>query len=378
MNNNPSVVVRPFRACACGALLLASQVSADPAVGGSCEAEVGVIAGDYIACLLEAHADNLHGEAQDPARMAVGLEDCDREHLQRYVETVLQDPASCPGAEESFDGLFKHLRQLHQGALGAVDQVALLVSGRSITPVAGKVILFNNCALPLKLMSDTNAAIDGNVLQAGEQETFPIGELHAGSPNTILVAPVTTRDQCGDLACEDWTAVQPNRVQREPGMWEDPNLTYAAYCQPTNAAAAQCSSDPAETPCCGPNMNYDKTFGTHLELTPDFQGQDFVNLSTNAMPPLLCGPGVDPNNCVTASANIFFNVPIHVDMAGGDCACDSLGNRSQLICTTVSCEDAYQYPLDPKQCACSSGGQRGYTVTYCPEGSPLPRIPSAS
>jgi len=160
-------------------------------------------------------------------------------------------------------------------------------------------------------------------------------------------------------------------------MWRAPNLLYAAYCQPTNAAAVQCLSDGATTPCCGPKMNYDRTFGTHVEITPNTpSGNDFINLSTNSKPPQLCGPGIDPNNCVLPSANIFFNVAVQVEMSGGDCSCGTLNQRSKLQCLAVDCTDAYTYPTDPKQCGCSSGGNRGYTVTYCPDqNSQLPIIP---
>lgn len=167
-----------------------------------------------------------------------------------------------------------------------------------------------------------------------------------------------------------------NTVQRAGFMWEAPNLLFAAYCQPTNAAAKQCTSN-SGTPCCGSNMNFDKTFGTTWEITPfDATGNDFINLSTNYgtgphSPPTVC-TGVD---CVTVSANIFFNVPIEIEMSGGACSCNSLGSRTSIACTSVSCTDAYRHPTDPKQCACSSGGNHGYLVTYCPDGSPLPTVP---
>lgn len=129
-------------------------------------------------------------------------------------------------------------------------------------------------------------------------------------------------------------------------------------------------------------MNFDKTFGTTWELSPfSSMGNDFIDLSTNygtgpTSPPQLCGPGVDPDDCVTASANIFYNVPIAIEMGGSVCSCGSLGSRSSISCTQVSCTDAFQHPTDNKQCACSSGGDRGYVITYCPAGSALPSLPT--
>jgi len=126
-------------------------------------------------------------------------------------------------------------------------------------------------------------------------------------------------------------------------------------------------------------MNYDRTFGTHLEITPLTPGgNDYVNLSTNSKPPELCN-GSNPDNCVLPGANIFFSVPIHVEMSGGECSCGILGQRGKLKCLSVDCTDAYTYPTDPKQCACSSGGMRGYRVTYCPDqNAQLPLIPKGS
>jgi hypothetical protein len=136
-------------------------------------------------------------------------------------------------------------------------------------------------------------------------------------------------------------------------------------------------------------MNYDKTFGTTLELTPfkDHDGttHDFINLSTNygsgpQTPPTLCGPGADSDDCVAVTANIFYNVPVQVDFGGGACTfgkSDPPVMRTQLACTAPSCSDAYQHPTDPKQATCSSGGQRGYVVTYCPPGAPLPALPAS-
>ena len=310
--------------------------------------------------------------------------ECDRIYERRYSSALKQWPSACPGSAES---VVATQAQFSAAVDETVGRVKWLVSGAPPVVQPGQVILFNNCRLPLKFMSPTNpSTINGIVLDSGVANSFDISQFHQNSPNTILVAPQTTASQCLQAACQEWTAVQPNTTQRAGSMWESPNLVWSAYCQPTNAGANQCTDDSTATPCCGPRMNFDKTFGTHVELTP-FGGtahnQDFINLSTNYgsgpdSPPLICGPGVDPNNCVTVSANIFFNVSIKVDLgSGGECSCGDLGNRNELVCTDVSCTDAYRYPLDNKQCACSSGGERGYVVTYCPEGSPLPTLPGA-
>lgn len=360
--------------------MLASPTYANDLSQDWCDAEIATIAGDYMTCLLDAHAMDLTDGSDDPDYLALDIEGCDAMYLQRYVATVSHDPENCPGAEASWNGIVDHFSQLKSSSSDAVDQVSLLVSGSSTFSDAGKVIFFNNCAVDLKLMSPDLGTVNGNLIKSGAHETLNIGQLNANQANLIMVAPVTTKAECERVQCQNWTAVQPNTVQRQPNMWKAPNLLYAAYCQPTNAAADQCLSDGATTPCCGPTMNYDLTFGTHLEITPNnpSTGKDFVNLSTNSKPPLLCGPGVDPDNCVVASANIFFNVPIQVEMSGGDCDCGVLNQRSQLQCLAVDCTDAYTYPTDPKQCACSSGGNRGYTVTYCPDqNSQLTPIPSS-
>lgn len=382
MKKNTLSSLSPVVAAACGATLLLAPLST--ALGGTaasdeCQADIAVIAGDYMACLLRAYADDLTDGSDGANGITTDVDGCNAVHLARYVAAVNRDPESCPGSEASWSGITDHVAQLMDSSFSAIDQVGLLVSGRPALPDAGKVIFFNNCDLSVKLMSPDLAAVDGNVIAAGEHESLSIDELNANSPNVVMVAPVTSKAQCGRIQCKDWTAVQPNTVQREPSMWQGDNKLYAAYCQPTNAAAVQCLADPATTPCCGPNMNYDRTFGTHLEITPNTPvGNDFVNLSTNSKPPALCD-GTNPDNCVLPSANIFFNVPIRVDMSGGDCSCGTLNQRSQLQCLAVDCTDAYTYPTDPKQCACSSGNQRGYTVTYCPDqNSQLPSIPRAA
>jgi hypothetical protein len=358
-------------------LVLASPLAAEIAGDQWCEAEIATIAGNYTACLLEAHAWDLTDGSDEPGDLTLAVQACNAAHLARYLATVTHDPGGCPGSEASWEGVIDHLSQLKKSSRDAVDQVALLVSGRPVFPDDGQLVFFNNCAVDLKLMSPNLGTIDGNLIKAGDHESLSISQLRANQANLVMVAPVTTQAQCDRIQCQDWTAVQPNTVQRQPSMWQEPNALYAAYCQPTNAAAVQCLSDAATTPCCGPSMNYDRTFGTHLEITPNTpNGNDFVNLSTNSKPPALCD-GTNADNCVLPGANIFFNVPIQVEMSGGECACGSLGQRTEVTCVEVDCTDAYTYPTDPKQCACSSGGNRGYTVTYCPDqNAQLPPIPS--
>lgn len=266
-------------------------------------------------------------------------------------------------------------------------------------PTPGKVILFNNCALPVKLMALNTPAIDGDVLEHLDQKVLDLKtDLNGGNPNAFLAAPVTTPAQCNAINCQDWKDISyeplpPNGTtnvkQRTGSMYEEANLKFGTYCQPTNAAANQCTSD-ANTPCCGRNMNFDKTFGTQWEITPFGNkdgNQDSLDLTTNYgtgqnSPPTLCPPDEpDPDkNCknkVTASANIFYNIPIAIEVGGGACACGDLGMRSSIECTEISCTDAFQHPVDPKLCICSSYSDqvdRGYVITYCPAGSPLPAI----
>jgi len=96
-------------------------------------------------------------------------------------------------------------------------------------------------------------------------------------------------------------------------MWDPPNDTYAAYCNPNLSGRAICA---LQNNCCGPGMVQDGTYGTHWEFTPkgDHGSIDSVNLSTNygsgpRTPPHLC-PFGDGTDCVAIAADIFFNVPV--------------------------------------------------------------------
>jgi hypothetical protein len=134
----------------------------------------------------------------------------------------------------------------------------------------------------------------------------------------------------------------------------------------------------------------ERHFGTKWEFTPfGSGGNDYVNLSTNAgkgpdTPPPLCGTsgpdtgcgvGTNANDCVTADANIFYNVPIAWS-TNRNCSFTSRGKQQKdFQCTDVLCPDAYQSPTDDKQVACTSNtnaNHRGYLVTYCPDDHQLP------
>lgn len=379
---------------------MALVVPAVSAVGleQRCQSKIHDLTGDYLNCRLDVEASAVKG--QKAARSESRQTAC-RRLFERNLATASQrwgdacpDLAAASAPARRTAGVEAEIvtadssaggRQtlLHAAVDETVERMKLLTSGTPPAAQAGKLVLVNNCAVPLKLMAPANPQIDGNQLNAnGGTVTYDLSQLGQNSNNTILVAPVTTTGQCTQVACEKWTAIQPNSVQRKGSMWEAPNQVWAAYCQPTNAAAAQCAPNAAASPCCGPNMNYDKTFGTTVEITPGTPtGNDFINLSTNYgtdanTPPKLCGPGVDDQDCVTVAANIFYNLPVQVLMAGPKaCSCGSLGDRTALACTAPSCTDAYRHPTDPKQCSCSSGGTRGYVVIYCPAGSPLPAFP---
>ena len=105
-------------------------------------------------------------------------------------------------------------------------------------------------------------------------------------------------------------------------------------------------------------MVQDGGFGTYWEFTPNGGGgNDYPDLSTNYgsgphSPPKLCGPGVDPNDCVAKAANILFNVPL-AWTTNFDCSFTTKGTQIKgASCLTANCADAYQHPTDDKQVAC--------------------------
>jgi len=245
-------------------------------------------------------------------------------------------------------------------------------------PSAGQVIFVNNCAVSLTLYSSgpslgTLAANGGIMYEA-------LSEFNQNSQNLIIPYPNTTT--IPDSYCDGWTDLggSPGTTQRKGYMWEGSNVTYAAYCNPNLSGRNICA---LQKNCSGPGMVQDGTFGTHWEFTPNSPNSsgslDFVNLSTNYgsgshTPPNLCPTG-GPYDCVTADANIFFNVPVKWT-TNTDCSFTTARTEVRgLECLTVSCSDAYQHPTDDKQCACQSSSERGYVVEFCPAGSPLPKIP---
>jgi hypothetical protein len=240
---------------------------------------------------------------------------------------------------------------------------------------AGQVTFVNNCAVSLTLYSTgpslgTLAANGGNLFKA-------VSGFNQDSPNLVIPYPNTST--IPDSYCDGWTDLGgvPGTTQRQGFMWEGSNVTYAAYCNPNLSGRNICAQ---QKNCSGPGMVQDGTFGTHWEFTPTSSGSnDFVNLSTNygsgpTTPPNLCPIG-GPDDCVSAAANIFFNVPVNW-ATNMDCSFTTAGTKVlSLECLTVSCANAYQHPTDDKQCACQSSSERGYLVEFCPARSPLPPTP---
>ena len=350
-----------------------------------CEAKINRMTGRHVKCLLDAEA--VLSKQGHLAKYEKRVAQCEARYSADYARALAKWPEACPRLDDSTMAM-----QVQVGS--HVDSFAghlrSLISDTAPTPQAGEVTLYNRCDVPLKFMSPSNpATLNGIVIPAkGHKDLSITGDLNVGNNNTIHVAPQTTASQCEAAQCPGWADIQyqpfpDNQAQRAGFMWEAPNEVQAAYCQATNAGAKQCSGEGGATPCCGPKMNFDSTFGTLWEITPFSGDQDFVNLSTNFgsgphAPPTLCSAqGADPDDCVAMNANVFFNVPVKIEMHGGACSCGSLSSQSSIQCLKASCSDAYQHPTDPKQCVCSSGGERAYLVTYCPQGSPLPELSSA-
>lgn len=347
-----------------------------------CEAKINRITGKHIKCLLDAESALVKYGRQRKYEKSVAK--CEGRYAYAYERALLRWPGACPSIQDSAERLQTRLGQ-HVGEFS--NNVRALISDVPPVPRAGSITLYNRCDVPLKFMSPSNpATLNGVVVRSKGHTNLRIDhDLNAGQNNTILVAPLTTALQCAEAKCQDWTDIHyrplsANQIQRAGFMWGAPNLTQAAYCQATNAGAQQCSGNSQKSPCCGPSMNYDSTFGTLWEITPASGSQDFLNLSTNFgssphSPPMLCSAsGADPDDCVAINANVFFNVPVKIEMKGGACSCGSLRTRTEISCLEASCEDAYRHPTDPKQCVCSSGGSRAYLVTYCPEGAELPAL----
>jgi len=245
------------------------------------------------------------------------------------------------------------------------------------TITAGQVTFLNSCAVSLSFKSSGPAV---EMLAAnGGTVSIPVASFNQGGQNVIMPYPDTSASQCPAAFCDGWTALggAPGTTQREGFMWDSPNDVYAAYCNPNLSGRSICAQ---QQNCCGPGMVQDGTFGTTWEFTPaGGNGLDYPDLSTNygsgpMSPPNLCPTG-GPDDCVSAAANIFFNVPIQwtTNMA---CSFTSAGTQVMgLECFTADCSDAYQHPTDDKQCSCTSSTQRGYLVEFCPAGSSMPAPP---
>ena len=243
-------------------------------------------------------------------------------------------------------------------------------AGQTIT--AGQVTFLNSCAYNLTLLANGRPLAR---LNPGAQQSFAISSFTPGDANVVMPYPNLDSARCPD--CDRWTDLggPPGTTQREAWMWMGQDATYAAYCNPNLSGRAICA---LQKNCCGSGMVQDGTFGTHWEFTPNGGGSnDFVNLSTNSgsgprTPPKLCGPGVDPNDCVSKAANIFYNVPI-AWTTNLDCNFTSQGKKVKgLQCVSVDCPDAYTHPTDDKQAACPVSPTRGYMVQFCPAGSSMP------
>ncbi|QJD30807.1 glycoside hydrolase 64/thaumatin family protein [Methylococcus geothermalis] len=371
-------------------LLLLMPVAQTPAHSRQTQCQVKLYRhiGEYLHCRMNAEAALAKGQnvlKNEHVRKA-----CDDAYKKAYHAALKLSAEGCPAAGDTESGIQSPLEQEVRQTVG---EVRGMVAGTPPDPVPGQLTLYNHCTRPIKIMSPTSSTINGTTLQPYDSTFYPTaagGGLGQNTPNTFLFAPITTDAQCAQVQCGNWTDIRA-AGQRMGYMWMNntsnnppgnDNLVYAAYCQPTNAAAGQCTTT-STTPCCGSQMNYDKTFGTTFEITPNggaTNSQDFVDLSTNygsgpTSPPTLCGtPGADANNCVSATANLFFNVPIGVTMSNG-AGCTFPQGGSDLTCTDVSCPDAYQYPEDNKQVACPAG--TGYVVTLCPGTHQLPALAQA-
>jgi hypothetical protein len=267
---------------------------------------------------------------------------------------------------------------------GSDGQVVTAPAPAEPTPIptptiaAGNVTFVNYCSVSLTIYS-TGPTI-GTLAADGGTTTIPVSSFNQGGQNVIIPYPNTSNAECPASYCDGWTDLGgvPGTLQREGFMWDGHNKGYAAYCNPNLSGRNICAQ---QMNCCGPGMVQDGTFGTHWEFTPGGgAGNDYPNLSTNygtgrRTPPNLCPVGA-PDNCVTAAADIFFNVPIQWT-TNMPCSFTSASTQvTGLQCFTADCTDAYQYPIDDKQCSCPSSAGRGYLVVYCPSGSSMPVTPN--
>jgi len=274
------------------------------------------------------------------------------------------------------------IRRLMNGVVLGPEAVAFLVAALTMfsapTEVAGQIItagqvtFLNSCAYNLTVLANGRPLTR---LEPSAQQSFAISSFTQGGANVVISYPNLDSARCPD--CDLWTDLggAPGTTQRAAWMWMGTDAKYAAYCNPNLSGRGICA---LQKNCCGAGMVQDGTFGTHWEITPNGGGSnDFVNLSTNSgsgphAPPPLCGPGVDPNDCVSKAANIFYNVPI-AWTTNLDCNFTTQGKKVKgLQCVSVGCPDGYTHPTDDKQAACPVNATRGYAVQFCPAGSSLP------
>lgn len=381
-----------LRTVAYGLALLIPVAQAEHSPQSDCQLKLYRRTGDYLHCLM--NAEGARAKGQNTVKNERIRKACEKAYEKAYEAALELSAAGCPFAANENAGAPSPLEQAVRKAVGNVRG---MVSGDPPAPVAGQLTIYNNCAVPIKLMAPGNTTIDGTTIRSYDSIAYTTasgGGLTQNAANAFMFAPITSDDQCTLAQCGNWTDINSANGQRKGYMWMDNssnsppgnnNLVFAAYCQPTNAAAGQCTST-SSTPCCGSSMIFDKTFGTTFEITPNggkSNDQDFIDISTNFgsgpnSPPALCGtPGANSKNCVSATANIFFNVPIDV-ATSNSAACTFPQGGSGLSCTGVSCTDAYQYPEDNKQANCPAG--TGYVVTLCPGTNQLPALtePGAS
>ena len=75
---------------------------------------------------------------------------------------------------------------------------------------------------------------------------------------------------------------------------------------------------------------------------------------------------MNPNDCVSNAANIFYNIPV-AWITNLDCSFITRGIKVRgAKCLAANCPEAYQHPTDDKQVSCPVSGGRGYEVKYCP------------
>ncbi|UCE62617.1 MAG: hypothetical protein JSU59_06925, partial [Nitrospirota bacterium] len=113
-----------------------------------CEARIYQIIGSHTACISRAAAT--FARTEDIDRFNRRLASCERNYEDRYDQALERWGDDCPSLENSEEAA-------QQRVTTSVDdftsEVSALVSGTPPIAEPGKAILFNNCILPVKLMS---------------------------------------------------------------------------------------------------------------------------------------------------------------------------------------------------------------------------------